>query len=111
MRAIDSFPSELNAIYQSTLERIRTQHKEAISLATRAITLLTYACRSLRITELQHALAVSDDAGTFDGDGVVSEQVIVSVCCGLIVVDEESKIVRLVREYTCWFVRGCTLTS
>jgi hypothetical protein len=49
---------------------------------------------------LQHALAVSDDAETFDGDGVVVEQVIVSVCCGLIVVDKESKIVRLVREST-----------
>ncbi len=72
-----------------------------ISLATRAIILLTYAYRPLRITELQHALAVSDDAETFDGDGVVAEEVIVSVCCGLIVVDEESKIVRLVREYTC----------
>jgi hypothetical protein len=100
MAAIDSLPSELNAIYQSTLERIRTQPKEDISLATRAIILLTYAFRSLRITELQHALAVSDDAETFDGDGVVVDQVIVSVCCGLIVVDKESKIVRLVREYT-----------
>ena len=101
MGAIESLPSELNAIYRSTLERIRTQPEGDISLATRAIILLTYAYRPLRITELQHALAVSDDAETFDGDGVVAEEVIVSVCCGLIVVDEESKIVRLVREYTC----------
>ena len=66
----------------------------------RVITLLTYAYRSLRIIELQHALAASNDEETFDDDDVVAEEVIVSVCCGLIVVDEESKIVRLVREYS-----------
>ncbi len=78
---------------------------EDISLAKRAITLLTYAYRSLRITELQHALAVSNDE-EFGDDDVVAEEVIVSVCCGLIVVDEESEFVRLVREYTCQLVRG-----
>jgi len=65
----------------------------------RAITLLTYAYRSLTITELQHALVVQNDEETFDDGDVVIEEVIISVCCGLIVVDQNSKIVRLVREY------------
>jgi len=90
----------LDAIYWSTLKRIEIQTKEDINLAMRAITLLTSAYRSLEITELQHALAVSNDE-TFDGDDVVPEEVIISVCCGLIVVDEKSKVVRLVRKYSC----------
>jgi hypothetical protein len=89
------------------LDRIKTQPKDGISLAARAITLLTHAYRSLEITELRHALAVShNDAETFDDEDVVVEEVIVSVCCGLIVVDKESKVVRLVREYTCLLYEG-----
>jgi len=99
-KAIKSLPSDLNAIYRSTLKRIESQTKEDINLAMRAITLLTYAYRSLEIIELRHALAVSNDE-TFDADDVVPEGVIISVCCGLIVVDEKSKVVRLVREYSC----------
>ena len=83
------------------MKRIETQtNSEDVYLAMRAITLLTYAYRSLKITELLHALSVSKDE-IFDGDDVVPEQVIISVCCGLIVVDEKSKEVRLVREYSC----------
>jgi len=100
-KAIKSLPSDLDDIYRSTLKRIKTQTKEDISLAGRAITLLTHAYRSLKITELQHALGVYNDMETFNDDDVVNEGAIVSVCCGLIVVDKESETVRLVREYSC----------
>jgi hypothetical protein len=53
----------------------------------------------LKISELQHALAVQRGAETIDDDDVAAEETILSVCCGLIVVDTESQIVRFVREY------------
>jgi len=104
-KAIKSLPSDLDDIYRSTLKRIKTQTEEELSLAARAITLLTHAYRSLEITELQHALGVPyNDTEIFNDGDVVKEAVIVSVCCGPIVVDKESKTVRLVREYSCLLV-------
>jgi len=101
-KAVKSLPSDLDDIYRSTLKRIKTQTEEDISLAARAITLLTHAYRTLEITELQHALGVPyNNTETFNDGDVVDEGAIVSVCCGLIVVDKESETVRLVREYSC----------
>lgn len=98
-KTVNSLPSGLDAFYKRTLERIESQTPAEISLAKKAIVWLTYALQSLRIAELQHALAVSDEAARFDEDDVADEDVIVSVCLGLITIDKRSGIVRLVREY------------
>jgi hypothetical protein len=95
--AIFSFSSDIDNIYSSSWQRIKAQSKERVLLAERAILWLTYAYRPLKITELQHALAVQCE--TFDDDDVAGEDMIVSVCCGLVVVDKESQIARLVREH------------
>jgi len=99
-KAVDLLPSGLKDLYGQTWERIEAQTEDEVSLAMKAVIWLTCAYRSLRVTELQHALAVSDEVEGFDEDDIVAEELIVSVCCGLIVVDGESRIVRLVREYT-----------
>lgn len=96
--AVESLPSSTEDMYKSTLHRIQAQNEKFASLATRAIIWLTYACRSLEITELQHALAVSHERQLFDNDDVTPEELIVSSCCGLIVVDRRSRVVRLARE-------------
>ena len=98
-RTIDSLPSGLDAFYKRTLERIESLGEAEISLTKKAILWLTYAFRSLSIAELQHALAVSDEREGFDEDDITDEKVIVSVCFGLVTIDKESGIVRLVREY------------
>ena len=98
-KAADSLASDIDDIYSASWERIKAQPREQILLAEGTIMWLTYAYRPLRIIELQHALALQHDGETFDNDDVADEGMIVSVCCGLIVVDNESKIVRLVREY------------
>ena len=95
---VESLPSRLDDLYERTWERIKAQTEDEVSLATRAIIWLTYAYQPLSVTELQHAVAVSDEGESFDEDDITSEELIVSVCCGLIVVDQQSGIVRLVRE-------------
>jgi hypothetical protein len=95
--AINSFSSDIDKIYSSSWQRIKAQSKERVLLAERAILWLTYAYRPLKIAELQHALAVQCE--TFDDDDVAGEDMIVSVCCGLVIVDRESQIARLVREH------------
>lgn len=86
-------------MYSASLERIKAQSKDRFLLAEGAITWLTYAYRPLKIAELRHALAARDDGETFDSDDVPDEETIVSVCCGLINIEKEGRIVRLVREY------------
>jgi len=82
-KTTESLSSDIEDTYSSTWERIKAQSESAVALATRAIIWLTYANRPLKITELQHALAVQLDAETFDDDDVAPEETIVSVCCGL----------------------------
>ena len=98
-KTVNSLPSGLDAFYERTLERIESQTTTEISVAMKAILSLTFAFRSLSIAELQHALPVPDDSEGFDGDDITEENVIVSVCFGLITIDKLSGIVRLVREY------------
>lgn len=87
-------------MYDATFKRIEAQTEDDISLAKRALAWLTYALRSLTIIELEHALAVSSDTETFDEEDITPEDLIASVCCGLVIIDKKSQIVRLVRKYT-----------
>ena len=103
-KTVNSLPSGLDDSYKRTLQRIDSQPKADISLARKAILWLTYAFRSLSIAELQHALAVSDQPVGFDEDDIAEENVIVSVCFGLIAIDKLSGIVRLVRECIAYCV-------
>ena len=99
-KATNLLSSDIHGVYAASWERIKAQSEERISLAEGAIVWLTHANRPLKITELQHALsAQSDDDEAFDDEDVADEDMIVSVCCGLIVVEQESQIVRLVREF------------
>jgi len=101
--AVKSFSSDIDNMYSSTWERIMAQSQKSVLLAKHAITWLTYAFRPLTIIELQHALAVQPNTATFDDDDVSTEETIILVYCGLIVIEGESQTVRLVREY----ISGC----
>jgi len=93
-QATEPFSSDINDTYSYTWARIKAQSESGFSLATRAIIWLVYACRPLKISELQHALAIQPGAETFDDDDIATVETILSVCCGLIIVDRESHIVR-----------------
>jgi hypothetical protein len=96
--AVELLPSGLTALYESTWARIVAQTEDEVSLATKALLWLTYAYEPLTITRLQHAVVLSDEADRFDDD-IVPEELILAACCGLIEVDKQSEIVRLVRAY------------
>ena len=98
-KAANSLTSDMDNIYSASWERIKAQPKPQALLAESAIIWLIHAYRSLTITELQHALAVPSDGEAFDVDDIADEDTIVSVSCGLITIERESRVVRLVREY------------
>jgi hypothetical protein len=61
---------------------------------------ITCAKRSLTTAELQHALAVEIGEPKLDEDNLLEIEDMVSMCAGLVTVDEESKIIRLVHYTT-----------
>jgi hypothetical protein len=81
------------------MARIQGQQQGHQRLAKRILSWITCAKRPLTTLELQHALAVERGDSEFDKENLPEIEDIVSVCAGLVTVDEESDIIRLV-HYT-----------
>ena len=54
----------------------------------------------MTIEELRHAVATSPDTHKFDRKRLIPTSTLISLCNGLVVVEEETKLVRLVRKCT-----------
>jgi hypothetical protein len=86
--------------YQNAMERIEGQLADQEQLAKQALSWITCAKRPLTTSELQHALGVEIGLSTLDEDNLPQIEDIVSICAGLVTVDEESKVIRLVHYTT-----------
>jgi ankyrin repeat protein len=82
------------------MERINGQVKDQEDLARQVLLWITCAHRPLATTELQHALGVEVGEPRLDKDNLPEIEDMVSVCAGLVTVDEESGIIRLVHYTT-----------
>lgn len=90
----------LEKAYDDAIERIKSQLPEDNALATNVLSWITYAQRPLTTTEISHALAVELGKEEIDLDNILDIDDIVSVCAGLVTVDKESDIIRLVHYTT-----------
>jgi hypothetical protein len=86
--------------YEQAMERINGQKPGLKDLAKRVLFWITCAKRPLATSELQHALAVEVGEPKLDEENLPQIEDVVSVCAGLITVDEESGIIRLVHYTT-----------
>ncbi|KAJ5928365.1 hypothetical protein N7466_007321 [Penicillium verhagenii] len=95
--------SLLGSAYKKTMQQIQDQAPEGRQLAMRALSWITCSRRDLKPSELQHALAIEGNECHLDEENVRNTLTIVRVCAGLLVIDEESDVVRLshytTREY------------
>ncbi|KAK4205934.1 hypothetical protein QBC37DRAFT_162144, partial [Rhypophila decipiens] len=92
--------------YDDAMDRIEGQLKDQKELAKQVLSWITCAKRPLSITELQHALGVEVGETELDADNIPLVEDMISVCAGLVTVDEESSIIRLVHYTTQeYFVR------
>jgi ankyrin repeat protein len=98
--------------YKDAMERINSQIKGKEELAKQVLSWITCARRPLAIWEVQHALAVEIGKPQLDEENVSDVEDIISVCAGLVTVNKESNIIRLVhktaedyfeRTQKCWF--------
>ncbi|KAH9229045.1 hypothetical protein K456DRAFT_1774516 [Colletotrichum gloeosporioides 23] len=101
--ALSKFASGSSAYdnaYDEAMERIEGQFEDQEMLAKEALSWIVCARRPLKTLELQHALAVERGTTELDEDNITELEDIVSVCAGLITIDEESDIIRLVHYTT-----------
>ncbi|EGX50654.1 hypothetical protein AOL_s00075g80 [Orbilia oligospora ATCC 24927] len=85
--------------YEGAMERIKSHNKDSEELAKQVLMWVVYATRPLTVSELQCALAVEIGTHAFDEENIPDINRMISVCAGLVIMEENSKIMRLV-HYT-----------
>lgn len=86
--------------YTDAMERIEGQLADEEGLAKQVLSWITCAKRPLTTSELEHALAVESEESQLDEENLCRVEDMVSVCAGLVTVDGESGIIRLVHYTT-----------
>jgi ankyrin repeat protein len=109
---LNQLPKGVEALkdaYDKAIEQINKQLPGDCLLARRALSWITYAQRPLTTKELCHAVSIEQGDKSIDSDDIYDVESVISVCAGLVTVDEESNIIRLVHyttqeyfEHTLW---------
>lgn len=84
--------------YENAMERIQSQVKDHRDLAMQALSWISCAERHLTSMELQHAIGIEENASELDEENIPGIELIVSASAGLVIVDKESDIIRLVHH-------------
>jgi len=90
----------LDDAYNKATKQIDEQLPGDCLLAKRAISWITYAQRPLTTNELCHAVSIEHGDKALDSDDIYNVEGVISVCAGLVAVDEESNVIRLVHSTT-----------
>lgn len=96
--ALHTLPASLDYLYENILQKISSQMSEDAELANQVLMWLGFSYRPMSLRELQHALAVThiQPGETYlDEELLISTNVISGVCDGLVMVDEETDIIRM----------------
>ncbi|KAJ5532214.1 hypothetical protein N7494_008766 [Penicillium frequentans] len=81
--------------YNETMKRIEQQSPFSQDLAKRILGWVTFSARPLTAVELQDAIAIEIGEPEFDEMNITDIGEMISVCSGLVVLDETSNIVKL----------------
>ena len=104
LSALSQLPRGLDQTYEAAVSRITAQpNPENIELALKALKWLAFAREHLQEKALLHALAVKDDNTDIKESHLPNLQMVLSLCGGLVVLDQESRKIRLVHETTQQF--------
>ncbi|GAB1312705.1 hypothetical protein MFIFM68171_02915 [Madurella fahalii] len=95
-RSLGHLPRQLSDVYEAALSRIANQNREDAELAEQLPSWIVCAQRPLTRVEVQHALAVEPADMLLDEEGIPDNEILIAACAGLVTVDRESSIVRLV---------------
>lgn len=101
--ALTRLPKELDETYKEAIQRIDSQNDDDALLARRILSWISFAERAMTASELRHALAVGDlepDETSLDEEALIDEDLLVTVCAGIVIIDKESQIIRLIHYST-----------
>ncbi|KAF2257611.1 hypothetical protein CC78DRAFT_442927, partial [Lojkania enalia] len=90
----------LDEAYKKAIQRIEGQLSGDYELGKKVLSWITYAKRPLTTTEMCCALAVELDKAELDPENIPDVEDLLSVCAGLVVIDRESAVIRLVHYTT-----------
>jgi hypothetical protein len=101
-QATQNLPRGIDNAYDEAINRIQEQDEENRTLAFAVLSWIALACRPLCVTELRFAVAMATGMAPhttgLDSDDAIMETCLTSYCAGLVVIDEMTKIVRLVHK-------------
>ena len=96
--------------YDKTIERIDNQPPGFQQLAKQTLSWIVYATRQLGVLELRHALAVEDEATELDEENLAETDEIIHACAGLVTIEQDTSIIRLVHYTTQEYLEHKFLT-
>ncbi|SCO09473.1 related to ankyrin [Fusarium fujikuroi] len=100
LNSLSGGPKAYDIAYKKAMERIAGQDQDSKELATQVLAWITCARRVLKTSELQHALAVEENDLELNKENIPQIDDMVSVCSGLVTVDDNSGVIRLVHYTT-----------
>jgi ankyrin repeat protein len=99
-KALENLPKGLDETYDEAMQRIYNQDEDDVQLAKKLLLWVSYSLRPLTVRELQHALAVELDDRATDEEALLDKTLMISVCAGIMTIDQESNVIRLVHYTT-----------
>ncbi|KAJ7500123.1 hypothetical protein FB451DRAFT_1015181, partial [Mycena latifolia] len=97
---LKSLPRNLEQTYDDIWERIEDQSEDKRILARFVLVWVTNAKRPLTVQELREVLAIEPGTVQLDPENLVDIEIVLSVCAGLVIVEEHTSLVRLVHYTT-----------
>ncbi|KAJ7154153.1 hypothetical protein C8R46DRAFT_1118835 [Mycena filopes] len=88
--SLKNMPGDLNSTYDDVMKRINRQGEDDRNLARRTLSWVSHA---------ENALAIEPGTTALDPGNLLDADIILSVCAGLVVIDDEDHLVRLI-HYT-----------
>lgn len=93
-------PDGINECYDEIMRRIAAQSNENYQLARKVLYWVVNAVIPLTLPSIQQALAVEDADTSLDEENIPDEDLLVSVCAGLIEVHRDRGVIELVHYTT-----------
>lgn len=90
----------LNAAYSDVLARIQAQPPGYRALALKVLIWVTFARKQLPVQEFRGAVCTIPGDCAFDMDNLRDADTLISRCCGLVILDQKSGVVRLIHYTT-----------
>ncbi|KAL8673746.1 MAG: hypothetical protein Q9168_001853 [Polycauliona sp. 1 TL-2023] len=104
--ALECLPQTLHAAFEDTMQRIHRQSKTRKDIAIQTLRLICRAKRPMALSELCDALAFRPGLKAVNRKYRPSRERVLDACHGLVTIDEESQIIRLVHYSVHAFLLG-----